>query len=199
MPPRTGLKFVLVLGSTNMPRLRRWGFHALVEPFSLGNSFWRDSGNGHRDGRTPRQSPNWWPCASTGQWQFGVDERGKGRLVVAVRRNDHSPAFQCRVQSANDPSPAGTTDVCKSKSFAIAETEGHAFSRPGGTLAGAGEDPALKRRAIVAMSLRDEGSATAKTATGTGALPSKGQAGRPMAVWGGRTGQRAFGRRSTTH
>jgi hypothetical protein len=32
----------------------------------------------------------------------------------------------------------------------------------------------------------------AETATGTGALPSKVPAGRPMAVWGGRTGQRAF-------
>ena len=31
-----------------------------------------------------------------------------------------------------------------------------------------------------------------KTATGTGALPSQVPAGRPMAVWGGRTGQRAF-------
>ena len=34
--------------------------------------------------------------------------------------------------------------------------------------------------------------ATPKTATGTGALPSNVPAGRPMAVWGGRTGQRAF-------
>jgi len=34
--------------------------------------------------------------------------------------------------------------------------------------------------------------ATAKTATGTGALPSNVPAGWPMAVWGGRTGQRAF-------
>ena len=34
--------------------------------------------------------------------------------------------------------------------------------------------------------------ATPKTATGTGALPSQVPAGRPMAVWGGRTGQRAF-------
>ena len=57
------------------------------------------------------------------------------------------------------------------KSLAMAETMRCAFSRPGGTRAGAGEDPALKRRAIVAMSLRDEGSATAKMATGTGALP----------------------------
>jgi hypothetical protein len=55
--------------------------------------------------------------------------------------------------------------------LAIAETEGHAFSRPGGTLAGAGDNPALKRRAIVALSLRDEAGATPKTATGTGALP----------------------------
>jgi hypothetical protein len=53
--------------------------------------------------------------------QFGVDERGKGRLVVAARRIDNSPAFQCRVQSANDPSPAGTTGVFKMKSLAIAE------------------------------------------------------------------------------
>jgi hypothetical protein len=112
-------------------------------------------------------------------------------LVVAARRIDNSPAFQCRVQSANDPSPAGTTDVCKSKSLAMAETEGHAFSRPGGTRAGAGENPALKRRAIVALSRRDEAGATAKTATGTGALPSNVPAGRPMAVWGGRMRQRA--------
>jgi hypothetical protein len=40
----------------------------------------RDGGNGHRDGRAPRQSPNWWQCASTGQWQFGVDERGEVAL-----------------------------------------------------------------------------------------------------------------------
>jgi len=117
---------------------------------------------------------------------------GKGRLAVAARRIDNSPAFQCRVQSANDPSPAGTTDVCQSKSLAMAETEGHAFSRPGGTRAGAGDNPALKRRAIIAMSLRDEAGATPKTATGTGALPSNVPAGRPMAVWGGRTRQRAF-------
>jgi hypothetical protein len=74
----------------------------------------------------------------------------------------------------------------------MAETEGHAFSRPGGTRAGAGDNPALKRRAIVALSLRDEAGATPKTATGTGALPGKVPAGRPMAVWDGRTGQRAF-------
>ena len=47
----------------------------------------------------------------------------------------------------------------------------HAFSRPGGTLTGAGENPALKRRAIVALSRWDEAGATPKTATGTGALP----------------------------
>src|ERR1039458_7327579 len=35
-------------------------------------------------------------------------------------------------------------------------------------------------------------SATPETATGTGALPSKVPAVRPMAVWGGRTGHFAF-------
>ena len=34
--------------------------------------------------------------------------------------------------------------------------------------------------------------ATPETATGTGALPSQVPAGRPMAVCGGRTGQRVF-------
>ena len=44
----------------------------------------RDAENGNRDGRAPRQCPSWWPCASTGQWQFGVDERGNGRLNLTV-------------------------------------------------------------------------------------------------------------------
>jgi hypothetical protein len=74
-----------------------------------------------------------------------VDERGKGRLVVAARRIDNSPAFQCRVQSINDPSPAGTTDVCKSKSLAMAETEGHAFT---GTGALPGNVPAVRSMAV---------------------------------------------------
>src|ERR1017187_9706624 len=29
-----------------------------VEPFSLGNGFWRDAENGNRDGRAPQQSPS---------------------------------------------------------------------------------------------------------------------------------------------
>jgi len=29
-----------------------------VEPFHLGNGFWRDAGNGNRDGRAPQQSPS---------------------------------------------------------------------------------------------------------------------------------------------
>jgi hypothetical protein len=42
------------------------------------------------------------------------------------------------------------------KSLAIAEMMRRAFSRPGGTLADAGDDPALKRRAIVGLSRWDE-------------------------------------------
>jgi hypothetical protein len=52
----------------------------LVEAFSLGNGFWRDAENGNRDGRAPQQRPYWWPCASTGQRQFGMDDQGKGCL-----------------------------------------------------------------------------------------------------------------------
>jgi hypothetical protein len=46
----------------------------------------RDGENGYRDGRAPRQCPNWWPCASTGQWQFAVDERRKGCLNLYYRK-----------------------------------------------------------------------------------------------------------------
>ena len=46
-----------------------------VEPFSLGNGLRRDAENGNRDGRAPQQGLQ--PC---GHRQFGVDERGKGRL-----------------------------------------------------------------------------------------------------------------------
>ena len=57
----------------------------------------RDAENGHRDGRAPRQCPSWWPCASTGQWQFGVDERGKGRLNLQPQMDtDKHGFFQAR-------------------------------------------------------------------------------------------------------
>jgi hypothetical protein len=52
--------------------------------------------------------------------------------------------------------PAGTTGFSQMQSLATAETMRRAFSRPGGTLAGAGENLALKRRAIVGMSRWDE-------------------------------------------
>src|ERR1035437_8878999 len=42
-----------------------------------------------------------------------------------------------------------------------------AFSRPGGTLAGADDDPALKRRAIVGLSRWDEDGRRARTMGGT--------------------------------
>jgi hypothetical protein len=59
---------------------------------------------------------------------------------------------------------------------------------PGGTLDDGGHRvPAMNGWAI----FRGSG-ATPKTATGTVALPSQVPAGRPMAVWRGRTGQTAF-------
>jgi hypothetical protein len=70
-------------------RPRNLGLNASI-PLGLGNGFWRDAENGHRDGRAPRQCPNWWPCASTGQWRFGVDERGKGRLNLPMNDSDEN-------------------------------------------------------------------------------------------------------------
>jgi hypothetical protein len=57
------------------------------------------------------------------------------------------------------------------KSLAMAETMRHAFSRPGGTLADADDDPALKRRAIVALSRWDEGERDAENGNRDGRAP----------------------------
>ena len=62
-----------------------------------GNGFGRDAENGHRDGRAPQQCLSWWPCASTGQWRFGVDERGNGRLNFQPQMDtDKHGFFQAR-------------------------------------------------------------------------------------------------------
>jgi hypothetical protein len=115
----TGLKIILVWGSTNMPRQRRFGRDIALRcprwrfPVFGQRNFCRPAGdrkaravvalrkerrsapslprrdgeNGHRDGRAPQQCPNWWPCASTGQRQFGVDEWGKRRGVEKSQRD----------------------------------------------------------------------------------------------------------------
>jgi len=127
------------------------------------------TGTGAHPGKVPVGGRAQAPANGSLRWT----NAGKGRLAVAARRIDNSPAFQCRVQSANDPSPAGTTDVCQSKSLAMAETEGHAFSRPGGTRAGAGDDPALKRRAIVTLSRWDEGGRDAGNGNRDGRAPQQ--------------------------
>jgi len=95
-----------------------------------------------------------------GLWQFGVDERGKGRLKLRAY-------FACRgkaVEGHRTPKR-------------LRDTEGHRTARS-----------VLECASPLAL----WAGATPETATGTGALPSNVPAGRPMAVWGGRTGQRAF-------
>jgi hypothetical protein len=116
----TGLKIILVWGSTNMPRQRRFGRDIARRcprwrfPIFGQRNFClpagdrkaraggrrsapslprRDAGNGHRDGRAPQPSPSWWPCASTGQWQFGVDERRFGRDIARRCPRRRFPAF----------------------------------------------------------------------------------------------------------
>jgi hypothetical protein len=43
----------------------------LLEPFRLGNGFWRDAENGNRDGRAPQQSPSRAVIGSLG-WTNGA-------------------------------------------------------------------------------------------------------------------------------
>jgi hypothetical protein len=45
--PKTQGAVLLLLGE-------KAGMREDVKPFSLGNGFWRDAGNGHRDGHAPR-------------------------------------------------------------------------------------------------------------------------------------------------
>ena len=54
------------------------------------------------------------------------------------------------------------------------------------------EATALRQAGCLPLHQETVFGATPETATGTGALPSNVPAGRPMAVWGGRTGQGAF-------
>jgi len=62
-----------------------------------------------------------WPEPPTGEvfkdnpdWSIGEncrpDDDGNWRLAVAERRDDNSPAFQCRDHSVNIPSPSGTSE-----------------------------------------------------------------------------------------
>ena len=80
-----------------------------------------------------------------------MDDRGRWRLVVAERRNDNSPAFQHRELFGVAKVPQGrlkTPHGIRRPVFVEMN-----FSRPGGTHAGANDDPALKRRTIVGLSL----------------------------------------------
>jgi hypothetical protein len=80
-----------------------------------------------------------------------MDERGKERLAVAERRDDNSPAFQCRDKFGIAKVPQGRLKPPHGiRRPVFVEMN---FSRPGGTHAGANDDPALKRRTIVGLSL----------------------------------------------
>ena len=69
-------------------------------------------------------------------------------LPVAKRRDDNSPAFQCRVQSANVPSPAGTAGNTVPKIRVSVQP-------PRWGLWPCASNPALKRRAIIGLSRWD--------------------------------------------
>ena len=141
--------------------------------------FGRDAENGNRDGRAPRQCPSWWPCASTGQWQFGVDERGKGRLNFCRAKNAKAAKSRSDAMTIAQPFMAGSS-VNQIKKSREGRQNNSASSLAGLWTMAWQRVPAMNGWAI----FRGSG-ATAKTATGTGALPGKVPAVRPMAVWGG--------------
>jgi hypothetical protein len=91
------------------------------------------------------------------------DDNSPAALDCSEGTFDNSPAFQCRVDRKTMTSPGGTTGVFKMKSLAMVEPMRHPFSRPCGTRAGAGEYPALKRRAIIRLSRWDERGRTGRT------------------------------------
>jgi hypothetical protein len=105
----------------------------------------------------------------TGQRVFEfLSREGREGGEVAERRNDNSPAIHGWVsRQPNEQVPRGTAEK---------------FFRPWRDL----EHSRTVNPAINGWAIFRGSGATAKTATGTGALPSKVPAGRPMAVWGGR-------------
>jgi len=74
----------------------------------------------------------------------GEDEHARRRKAT----NDNSPAFQCRVKSANVPSPAGTTGNTVPKiSISVQPSRWDLWP--------CASTPALKRRAIIGLSRWD--------------------------------------------
>src|ERR1035438_10165453 len=74
-----------------------------VEPFSLGNGFWRDAENGNRDGRAPQPRPNGWPCARVAvctdpaKGSLGWTNDGSAeRKSVLTRSEEHRVGKECR-------------------------------------------------------------------------------------------------------
>ena len=95
MPPRRGCELFWSWVSTNMPRLTALG-SAGFSPLQCANwcGRWKISARaaGRAVKRRERRAPGpgawwpvaWWPCASTGQRQFGLDERGNVELNLCV-------------------------------------------------------------------------------------------------------------------
>ena len=109
------------------------------------------------------------------------DDNSPAALDCSEGTFDNSPAFQCRVQSAKHHKSRRDDRVFKMKSRAMVEPMRHPFSRPGGTHAGAGEYPALKRRAIIGLSRWDRA-----RADGRAFRMPQGQRGAPKSDEGGR-------------
>ena len=89
-------------------------------------------------------------------FEFEWSREGREGGEIADRRMTIARHFNAGFNPQMILSPGGTTGFSKIKSLAITKPRRRPFSRPGGTLAAAGDDPALKRRAIVELSRWDE-------------------------------------------
>jgi len=100
------------------------------------------------DGSWPQLTSQFWRCSlsmnpDTAAVLTSVKNRGFHCPEGTI---ENSPAFQRWVECQTVASPIGTTEV---RSYTSS------FNRPFGTCDQAGPFPALKRRAILTMSLRD--------------------------------------------
>ena len=150
-----------------------------------------------RQRRHPRPVPFEHLSARQRQWfrnsadSTARDPASVNQIEENARRPSDTEAAFCLDESVWDGRPGGAHAPSRVVSSALAGNIGRAemgSTRASNPTAGGGCAPHGWNHSVWETVF----GATPKTATGTVALPSKDPAVRPMALWGGRTGQRAF-------
>jgi hypothetical protein len=84
----------------------------IAQPFMAGSGV--NKMKKSREGRQKNRvgCPQWWPCASTGQWQFAVDKPGNGRNAEKSQRDFIiQPGVGAPVRRAQAPTPDGDREI----------------------------------------------------------------------------------------